>query len=68
MATYSEMRALERRSISQSILKDLLPLDPKATFEELVLISKKLPGTQVGRDKLDKAIRSHPSFKKVVAK
>ena len=67
MATYSEMRALERRSISQSILKDLLPLDPKATFEELVLISKKFPGKQVGRDKLDKAIKSHPSFKKVVA-
>jgi len=67
MATFSEMRALERRSISQSILKDLLPLDPKATFEELFLISKKFPGKQLGRDKLDKAIRLHPSFKKVVA-
>ena len=67
MATYKEMRALERRALSKTILENLLPLDPKATFEELFLISKKFPGAQVGREKLDAAIKAHPAFKKVVA-
>ena len=57
----------ERDARSLVLLNDLLPLPANATFEELIEISKRMPGSNVYYPELEKAIKAHPAYKKVIA-
>ena len=70
MATYEEkLKILQQRRNEKglALLNDLLPLRPNATFEELVEVSKKMSGNSIYYPELEKAIKAHPAYKKVVA-
>ena len=56
-----------RDAKSLALLNELLPLPANATFEELIEISKRMPGSYVHYPELEKAIKAHPSYKKVIA-
>ena len=48
-------------------INKVLPLPKNATFEELMEISNKVPGSSHYYPRLEKAIKAHPAYKKVVA-
>ena len=57
----------ERDAKALALLDELLPLPANATFEELMAIAKRMPTANVFYPRLEKAIKNHPAFKKVVA-
>ena len=57
----------ERDAKGLALLNELLPLPANATFEELMAIAKRMPGSNIFYPRLEKAIKNHPAFKKVVA-
>ena len=57
----------ERAVAMLATVENLLPLPKNATFEELVEISKKVSGSNKYYPRIDKAIKAHPAFKKVLA-
>jgi hypothetical protein len=67
VATYRETLQQRRNEKSLALLNDLLPLPANATFEELIEISKKMSGNNVYYPELEKAIKAHPAYKKVIA-
>ena len=57
----------ERDAKSLALINELLPLPANATFEELIAISKRMHQSNIFYPRLEKAIKNHPAFKKVVA-
>ena len=57
----------ERAAVSLAAVEALLPLPKNATFEELMEISNKVPGSSRYYPRLQKAIKAHPAYKKVIA-
>ena len=62
----AKMKA-ERDAKGLALLDELLPLPANATFEELMAIAKRMPGSNIFYPRLEKAIKNHPAFKKVIA-
>ena len=57
----------ERAVVMLAAVENLLPLPKNATFEELVEISQKVGGNNAYYSRIDKAIKAHPAYKKVIA-
>jgi len=57
----------KRDAKSLVLLNELLPLPANATFEELIAISKRMHQSNIFYPRLEKAIKDHPAFKKVIA-
>jgi len=56
----------ERDVVMLATVENLLPLPKNATFEELVEISQKVGGNNAYYSRIDKAIKAHPAYKKVI--
>jgi hypothetical protein len=63
---YAKQQGL-KDSKSLRILNSVLPLNPDATFEELMEVANKVRGGNKYYPTLEKAIKAHPAYKKVVA-
>ena len=57
----------KRDATSLALLNELLPLPKNATFEELIEISRKMSGNNIYYPELEKTIKAHPAYKKVIA-
>ena len=67
METFKTRLRAERAAASLAAVEALLPLPKNATFEELIETSLKIKGVSVHYPKLEKAIKAHPAYKKVIA-